>query len=94
MADDLISVVDLSNQYGKHRASIFKVLKRLNIEPKKLPGGSNNRGQVIAYITSEESHLVVNKFLSRKVVTGLEEENSEFLSDPLLAEQGFSTCFY
>lgn len=88
MSDDLISVIDLANQYGKRKQTIFKFLKRLDIEPKKLTGGSDNRGQVISYITTEESQLVINELISRKATTGHEEETSGSLPDVLLAEQG------
>jgi hypothetical protein len=87
MSDELISVIDLANQYGKRKQSIFKVLKRLGIEPKKLPGASN-RGQIISYITNEESRLVVNELLSGSTASGVEEENSELFPEALLAEQG------
>ena len=60
MADDLISVIDIANQYGKRKQSIFKILKRLRIDATKRQG-ANSRGQVVAYITSDEARLTNNK---------------------------------
>jgi hypothetical protein len=83
MSDELISVIDLANHYGKRKQSIFKILKRLGIETKKLRS-PNNRGQVIAYITNDESRLVLSDLQSE----GIEREVSNSLPDALLAEQG------
>ncbi len=83
MSDELISVIDLAGQYGKRKQTIFKVLRRLGIETKKLRS-ANNRGQVIAYITNDESHLVLSDLRSE----GLEQEFSSSFPDALLAEQG------
>src|SRR4051794_26577857 len=41
MADDLISVMDVAAEYGKSKATIFKILKRLRIESKKLRRSSS-----------------------------------------------------
>ncbi len=87
MSDDLISVIDLANQYGKRKQSIFKILKRLGIEAKKLQG-TNNRGQIIAYITNEEARLVVDDLTSGKSLTELDNENEGSVPEALLAEQG------
>jgi hypothetical protein len=53
MSEDLISVIDVANQTGKRRQHIFKVLKRLRIEPTK-QRSTANRGQSIAYITADD----------------------------------------
>jgi len=87
MPDDLVSVIDLANQYGKRKQSLFKVLRRLGIEPKKLPG-TNNRGQAISYITSDESRLLLTELLSRRAAPELEEEDAESSPEAILAEQG------
>ena len=33
MNEDLISVIDIANAHGKHKQSIFKILRRLGIAP-------------------------------------------------------------
>jgi hypothetical protein len=71
MADDLISVIDLANQYGKRKQSIFKILKRLGIEATKRQG-ANSRGQVI--VTSDEARLVVADLTSGRSFTESEGE--------------------
>ena len=54
---ELISVVDLASQFGRRKQTVFKVLKRLRIEPRKLRS-SDRRGQLISYVTAEESRLI------------------------------------
>lgn len=88
MSGDLISVIALANQYGKRKQTIFKVLRRLGIETKKLRG-ANNRGQMIAHITNEESRLVINEFQSE----GIEQQISNSLPDALLVDQGWFYLF-
>jgi hypothetical protein len=87
MADDLISVIDLANQYGKRKQSIFKILKRLGIEVTKRQG-ANNRGQVIAYITADEARLVAADLTSGSSATAFESETEGSIPEALLAEQG------
>jgi hypothetical protein len=87
MPDDLISVIDLANQCGKRKQTIFKVLKRLGIEPKKLPRTSH-RGQAVSYISGEEARLVLNHGLSKSLVEEPNDENSGLPHDALLDEQG------
>src|SRR5262249_9241148 len=58
MSDNAISVIELAAQNGFLKQSVFKVIKRLGIEPiKRL--GTNSRGQAVAYITKEEAQIVV-----------------------------------
>jgi len=57
MSDDLISVIDFARQQGAHKQSIFKILRRLGVEPTKR-SGTNNRGQLVSYITKEDADLV------------------------------------
>jgi hypothetical protein len=57
MGEDLISVIDVARQHGKPKATVFKVLKRLGIEPTKRRS-SSNKNQMIACITQEEFRLV------------------------------------
>lgn len=88
MREGLISVIDLANRIEKRKQTVFKVLARLSIEPRKLPG-SNNRGQLIAYVTEEEARAVETELSS--IGTPLEdssERNLSSSSDALLAEQG------
>jgi len=64
MTDEPISVVDLANQVGKRKQSIFKILARLNIQTTK-QRSANSRGQFIAYITPQEAQLVIAELNSR-----------------------------
>lgn len=60
MADGLISVKDLAEKNGLLKQTVFKVIKRLGIEPEKSRGGSHNRGQTISYITEREAKMVLD----------------------------------
>lgn len=62
--DEPISVVDLANQVGKRKQSIFKILARLHIQTTK-KRGLDSRGQLIAYITPQEAQLVIAELKSR-----------------------------
>jgi hypothetical protein len=53
MNSETISVIDVAKSLGKHKARIFKVLGRLNIETIK-EKNSAARGQKIAYITMDD----------------------------------------
>lgn len=64
MSEELISVVDLASQIGKRKQTVFKVLRRLGIEPRKLRK-SESRGQLVSYVTSQESCLVAAELRSQ-----------------------------
>ena len=53
MSDDLISVSEIASRHGRHKNSLFKVLKRLGIETQRLKS-QESRGQAAAYISSED----------------------------------------
>jgi hypothetical protein len=57
MPDELISVVDIASQLGKRKQTVFKVLRRLSIVPRKLRS-TDRRGQLVSYVTPQESRLV------------------------------------
>jgi hypothetical protein len=87
MPGDSISVIDLATQHGIRKQTIFKVLKRLGIEPTKRRG-TNNRGQIIAYITREEGQAVVGALRATVSSSECAEEDSTSIPEVLLAEQG------
>jgi len=86
MNDNLISVIDFANQQGAHKQTIFKILKRVGVEPEKRPG-ANSRGQTVSYITQEQARIVEENlhFLKTKN-SSLEDANSE--PSKILEEQG------
>ena len=63
MSEELISVADLASQFGKRKQTVFKVLRRLRIEPRKLRS-SDRRGQLVSYVTAQESRLVAAELRS------------------------------
>lgn len=83
MGVDLISVMDVARQHGKRKSTVFKVLKRLGIEPTKRRSSASNN-QMIACITQEEFRLVgveMQTILSRDDSEPNEEgEAADFVS--------------
>ncbi|HQO20714.1 MAG TPA: hypothetical protein PLA03_10175 [Acidobacteriota bacterium] len=65
MENDLVSVIELARKSGKRKQSIFKVIKRLGIETKKLPG-MDSRGQAVAYLSNEDAALIEKQLDSIK----------------------------
>ena len=63
MSEELISVRDLASQLGKRKQTVFKVLRRLRIEPRKLRS-SDRRGQIVSFVTGQESRLVAEELRS------------------------------
>jgi|SRR5271157_515687 len=63
MSEDLISVGDLASQFGRKKQTVFKVLRRLRIEPRKLRS-ADRRGQLVSYVTADESRLVAAELRS------------------------------
>jgi len=57
MRKELISVIEVAKNLGKHKAYIFKILKRLRIDSVKQKS-SDAKGQKIAYITTDEYERV------------------------------------
>jgi hypothetical protein len=84
MPDTLISVIDLAAQHGLLKQTIFKVLKRLGIEPTKQPG-TNSRGQVISYITQEEARTVIEAIRSGRQPP---DEDASSAAEVVLDERG------
>ncbi len=79
MTEHRISVKDFAETNGLLRQTVFKVLKRLEIEPSKSRGGNSNRGQTISYITEEHARRVLEALaVSRSYRAEQEGEETEF----------------
>lgn len=88
MTENMISVKEFAEANGLRRQTVFKVLKRLGIEPSKSRGGSQNRGQVISCITEHDAHSVIEALASsRNFQNGQEGEDTE-LPDAALYDIG------
>ena len=87
MTENLISVVDIAEQTGKRRQSIFKILKRLSIEPTKMRSTANG-GQLISYVTHDEFRQVLSEIAARTETDPEEQGENESVSNAILAEQG------
>lgn len=80
MSDELISISDVARQCGKRRQSVFKILKRLRIEPEKRRSPEKH-GQVSSYITKAEFDVVKGELAA-------ERESSAAPEDMLATEYG------
>ena len=81
MNDDLISVIDVANHHGKHKQTIFKILKRLGIEQTKRRN-SSSKNQLVAYITQDEFRRVGEELLlfTERIELGQDDESDGFVS--------------
>src|SRR5438128_2677801 len=86
MHDSHISVRELAAQHGLLKQSVFKVLKRLGIEPTKR-AGIGSRGQVVSYITQEEARLVIESIQSARSSAASQQDCSAG-AEPVLDERG------
>ncbi|MFH7242078.1 MAG: GIY-YIG nuclease family protein [Spirulina sp.] len=89
MMEHLISVKDFAEKNGLHKQTVFKVLKRLEIEPSKSRGGNQHRGQTISYITEEDGRRVLESLAAtRSTQDGQEGEEDEFTTEAALYDLG------
>lgn len=72
MSEDLISVIDIANEVGKRKQSVFKILRRLGIETQKLRG-PDARGQLSSYISKSDYKLIKEQLESS---TDTDQENA------------------
>ncbi len=84
MDDDLISVRDVAAQHGKAKQTVFKILKRLRIEPTK-QRSSAGKNQLVSYITQEEFKLVRSELL---LIRSDESEDGDLVAIENAVEQG------
>lgn len=54
VSDDLISVIELSKEVGKQKQTVFRLIKQLGIETKKLRA-EDSHGQLISYVDREDA---------------------------------------
>ena len=89
MFEDRISIIDLSKQHRKRRQAIHKIVRKLAITP-TLIRSSDNAGQRISYITSEEARRV-SEYISTPgtQVTKAERFGSNFEAPLADSEYGF-----
>lgn len=79
MTDHSISVKEFAEANGLLRQTVFKTLKRLDIEPSKSRGGKQNRGQTISYITEDDARRVLEALAaSRSYQPEREGDETEF----------------
>ena len=72
MPEESISVTEIASQPGKRKQTVFKVLRRPGIQPRNLRN-SGRRGQLVCYVTAEESRLVAVELRSERSASRLGE---------------------
>jgi len=89
MSEALISVKDFAAQNGLLKQTVFKVLRRLDIEPSKSRSGSQSRGQSVSYITLADATRVLEALSSgRKSRMSGEGEPNESPTEAALYDVG------
>lgn len=88
MTEDMISVKEFAEANGLRRQTVFKVLKRLGIEASKSRGGSQNRGQIISYITEHDARLVIEAVASSRNFQNDQEGEETGIPDAALYDIG------
>jgi hypothetical protein len=86
MNENWISVIDVATQHGKRKSTIFKVLKRLGIEARKLRNATG-KNQMASYISRDDFQRVSVALISMTRRTDAEEE--EEANGFVTAEEGF-----
>ena len=91
MSENRISIIDLARQHGKRPQAIHKIVRRFAITP-TLTRSSDNAGQKISYITSEEARRVRDYLSPTGDQSAKAERYGSNSEAPLTdSEQG---CFY
>ena len=88
MTEHLISVKDFAEQNGLLRPTVFKILKRLEIEPSKSRGSDANRSQTISYITEEDGRRVLEILTSTRRTRNGQEGEEEVFTEAALYDVG------
>jgi len=57
MDNKLISAIDLATELGRRKQTVFKVIKRLQIEGQRM-STSDSRGQMVIHITEQDAEQV------------------------------------
>lgn len=87
MPEEMISVIDVATQYGKRKATIFKLLKRIGIESRKIRSTANG-GQLISYITTADFRRVSEELQPVEGSKDLATSIAGTASDVALTEEG------
>src|SRR5258708_1193234 len=85
--DNLISVMDVASHYGKRKQSVFKILRRLGIEPIKRRS-SSSKSQLVAYITQDDFQRVSIELQARAARAESEQNEGEETDEFISAEEG------
>ena len=85
MIEEPISVIDAANAIGMGKQAVFKILRRLSIEPFRRSNAAH-RGQAISYISAADFVILRNDVESRRGSSSADEPVD--LADDVLGESG------
>jgi len=88
MNESLISVKEFAESNGLHKATVFRIIKRLGIDPEKSRGSRHNRGQTISYITEHEGRMVLEELASTKNSSTAREDKTASVPEAALYDIG------
>lgn len=81
---DRISLPEMADDLSCHKQTLFKIAKRMGIEPVKRRD-SDRKNQLVSTVSQDEAHMIRQEFLSR---TRAGEANSDGGIGELVAEDG------
>jgi len=78
MQEEMISVIDIAKKLSKRKQSIFKIMRKLNIETYK-EKNTDSRGQLISYITKKDEKMISDYLRNTNIkpTDGLPSSNLE-----------------
>jgi hypothetical protein len=87
MNDELISVIDVASQLGKRKQTIFKVIKRLAIETKRM-SSPDHRGATLLYVTNDDAQLIRDELAPVDEESDESEDGYDLSTGATASEQG------
>ena len=84
----MISVIDFATENGFRKQSVFRIMKRLEIESKRVQGGKRHGGQFVAYISKQDANRVLQEILSNNFDVESREDEKSVMIDVSLYDTG------
>ena len=87
MSEEMISVIDVANQLGKRKQTIFRIARRLGISGSKRRD-STSRNQLVLYITQSDFNRIKGEILANTRRTQTNQLEIDEAEDFVSAELG------
>ncbi|MGA3262803.1 MAG: hypothetical protein ABSC47_02020 [Terracidiphilus sp.] len=88
MESEHISVIDLASELGRRKQTIFKVIKRLNIETQRL-STTNSRGQLVHHVAVDDAKRIREELTPPNI--GLDDgtaTDNDISDEQILSQRG------